>query len=191
MKTIVLICLVVIGTSPQAQTHEAQKSASKNADTIRGVDFSKAMNEIAVAEGADECAETDQPTPHIAQTDFGDLDGDGLEEAVVTAYSCLAGTGGVDLLAVFKLSGGTLKRVAMDFDLEKPLPPFKGRDVATGLRGHLGVKIRSGHLVLELPIYNPHDPNCCTSAGVRQFIFGWDGTKLALENVVDVPEAKH
>ena len=155
------------------------------------MDFGKAMNEIALAEDADECPETDQQTPHIAHTDFGDLDGDGLEEAVVTAYSCLAGTGGVDLLAVFKLSGGTLKRVHMDFDLKKPLPPFKGHDVATGLRGHLGVKIRSGHLVLELSIYNPPDPNCCPSAGIRQFILRWDGTKLALENVADFPEAKH
>jgi hypothetical protein len=191
VKTIALICLVVIGTSLQAQTHAAPKSASNKADAIRGMDFGKAMNEIALAQDADDCAETDQPTPHIAQTEFGDLDGDGIEEAVVTAYSCLAGTGGVDLMAVFKLSGGTLKRFPIDFDLEKPLPPFEGRDVSTGLRGHLGVKIRSGQLLLELPIYNPGDANCCPSGGLRQFILRWDGTKLALENVVDLPATDH
>ena len=154
------------------------------------MDFTKAMDEIALAEGYEDCAEPGCPTPQIAQTAFGDLDGCGLEEAVVTAYSCLAGTGGIDLLAVFKLSTGMLKRVPMDFDLGKPLPPFKGRDVATGLRGHLGVKISSGRLLLELPIYNPPDPNCCPSGGLRQFILGWDGTKLALENVIDFPKRK-
>jgi hypothetical protein len=60
----------------------------------------------------------------ISTKAFGDLDGDGREEAAVTAFSCQAGNGGPDLVAVFTLNpNGTLRELPIE--KRKWNEPFK------------------------------------------------------------------
>jgi hypothetical protein len=51
----------------------------------------------------------------ISTKAFGDLDGDGREQAAVTAFSRQAGNGGPDLVAVFTLNpNGTLRELPIE-----------------------------------------------------------------------------
>ena len=123
----------------------------------------------------------------ISTKAFGDLDGDGREEAAVTAFSCLAGNGGPDLIAVFTMSR---EGVVRELKVEPRTwnQPFKGRDVTVGLRGQMTVAIESGRMIEKFPIFKETDGGCCASGGIREFIYRWDGSQLVLDDVVDVPE---
>ena len=123
----------------------------------------------------------------ISTKAFGDLDGDGREDAAVTAFSCMAGNGGPDLTAVF-----TMKRdgIVRELPIEPRLwnQPFKGRDTTVGLRGQGTVAIENGRMIKKFPIFKETDPGCCATGGVREFVYRWDGHQLVLDDVVDVPE---
>jgi hypothetical protein len=121
----------------------------------------------------------------ISTIAFGDLDGDGREEAAVTAFSCQAGNGGPDLVAVFTLNpNGTLRELAIE--KRKWNEPFKGRDPSLGLRGQMTVAIENDRLIEKFPIFKETDPGCCASAGTRKFIYRWRSDRLVLEDVVDL-----
>jgi hypothetical protein len=116
---------------------------------------------------------------------YGDLDGDGREEAAVTAFSCLAGNGGPDLIAVFTLTPNS-KVEELPIEKRKWNEPFKGRDPSIGLRGQMTVAIENGRLIEKFPIFKETDPGCCASGGTREFIFGWKSDKLVLDDIVDL-----
>jgi hypothetical protein len=121
----------------------------------------------------------------ISSKAFGDLDGDGREEAAVTAFSCQAGNGGPDLIAVFTLNpNGTLRELPIE--KRKWNKPFKGRDPSLGLRGQMTVAIENARLIEKFPIFKETDPGCCASAGTRKFIYRWRSDRLAPEDVVDL-----
>jgi hypothetical protein len=121
----------------------------------------------------------------ISTKAFGDLDGDGREEAAVTALSCQAGNGGPDLVAVFTLNpNGTLRELPIE--KRKWNEPFKGRDPSLGLRGQMTVAIENDRLIEKFPIFKETDPGCCASAGTRKFIYRWRSDRLVLEDVVDL-----
>jgi len=116
---------------------------------------------------------------------YGDLDGDGREEAAVTAFSCQAGNGGPDLIAVFSLSPSGKVR-ELPIEKRKWNEPFKGRDPSVGLRGQMTVAIENGRLIEKFPIFKETDPGCCASAGTREFIYRWKPDQFVLENIVDL-----
>jgi hypothetical protein len=121
----------------------------------------------------------------ISTKAFGDLDGDGREEAAVTAFSCQAGNGGPDLVAVFTLNpNGTLRELPIE--KRKWKEPFKGRDPSLGLRGQMTVAIENDRFIEKFPIFKETDPGCCGSAGTRKFIYRWRSDTLVLEDIVDL-----
>lgn len=121
----------------------------------------------------------------LSSTAYGDLDGDGREEAAVTAFSCLAGNGGPDLIAVFTLTANG-KVEELPIERRKWTEPFKGRDPSLGLQGQMTVAIENGRLIEKFPIFKGTDPGCCASGGTREFIYRWKSDKLVLDDVVDV-----
>jgi len=121
----------------------------------------------------------------ISTKAFGDLDGDGREEAAVTAFSCQAGNGGPDLVAVFTLNPNGMVR-ELPIEKRKWNEPFKGRDPSLGLRGQMTVAIENDRLIEKFPIFKETDPGCCASAGTRKFIYRWRSDRLVLEDVVDL-----
>jgi hypothetical protein len=133
------------------------------------------------------CGEGQQPVSSIAPPEFGDLDGDGQEEAAIVGFSCLSGTGGPDFFGVLKLlPDGKIDVLPID----EPPKVFKGRNPLEGLRGHLQLRIKDGHLLEVFPVYNNGEPNCCAEGGERQFVYRWNGHKFVLDDVVDVPPEK-
>jgi hypothetical protein len=101
----------------------------------------------------DDCKNAPGTGIEISTKAFGDLDGDGREDAAVTALSsCQAGNGGPDLVAVFTLNpSGTLRE--LEIDKRKWNEPFKGRDPSLGLRGQMTVAIENDRLIEKFPIF--------------------------------------
>jgi uncharacterized protein YecT (DUF1311 family) len=77
----------------------------------------------------------------IDHLEYFDLTGDGKEEAIVVAFSCLTGTAGWDIKTVFT-------RDAAGKLIELPLPETNTRDLA-GLQGNIGsnLGVKNGLLV--------------------------------------------
>jgi hypothetical protein len=136
------------------------------------------------------CKESYRQEPvEISQTVFGDLDGDGADEAAVTAISCQAGNAGPDLFAVFKQTAdGEIHE--MPFEARKWIEPFKGRDPSIGLRSAPTIAIENGKLVKGFPIFRDKDGGCCATGGTRKFIYCWDGHQFVLDDIIDVPPDK-
>ncbi len=178
----------VLGSEPSPGTHKEQ--LDRSIEHRDRANLQAAMEQVFLrGTGAKTVEEACQGTPSRGmggQLVYGDLDGDGREEAAMTAYSCFAGTGGPDLFAVFKL-GADGKVNEMEFEPRKANEPFKGRDVTSGLRGKMSIAIEEGRLIEEFPVFKERDANCCASGSVRRFSYRWNGRKLALEDVIDLP----
>jgi hypothetical protein len=179
---------------PSNPSSSAKPKESSLDTSIRGADFEGLMQAQLVRrlngkETVEEaCAGRTQPV-EIEQTVFGDLDGDGKEEAAVTAISCQAGSAGPDLFAVFKRApSGEI--IEMPFEPREPNQLFNGRDPSVGLRGAPLISIENGKLVQSFGIFTDKDQGCCASGGTRKFIYRWDGHQFALDDVVDVPPEK-
>lgn len=133
----------------------------------------------------DACKDALQTGIEISTKAFGDLDGDGREEAAVTAFSCFAGNGGPDLIAVFTLNpNGPVRELPIE--KIKWNDPFKGHDPSSGLPGQMTVAIEHERLIEKFPIFKETDRECCASGGTREFIYKWKADKLILEDVVDL-----
>jgi hypothetical protein len=171
---------------------KAQSSTVGPDDSIRKEDFEDLMEapflrRVHATSMHDACEGALTKGIEISTMAFGDLDGDGREEAAVTAFSCLAGNGGPDLIAVFAVNP---EGVVRELKIEPRTwnQPFKGRNLTVGLRGQMTVAIESGRMIEKFPIFKETDGGCCASGGIREFIYRWDGSQLVLDDVVDVPE---
>jgi hypothetical protein len=140
-----------------------------------------------LADLATACGDGEKPLQSLAPVLYGDLDGDGLEEAVVEGWSCLSGNGGADFRGVLKLMpDGDLVVLPIE-----PMPNvFKGRNPYADLRGHMVIEIKDGRLHETYAIYTGAEANCCPEGGERRFIYRWDGHRFALDDIIDVPPLK-
>jgi hypothetical protein len=144
-------------------------------------DFNPDLADLATA-----CGDGQEPVTSIAPPQYGDLDGDGEEEAAIIGFSCLSGTAGADFWGVLKLlPGGKLTILP----IEEPPNTYKGRNPFAGLRGHLQLTIKDGRLIELFPIYSGGEANCCPEGGERNFIFRWNGHKFVIDDIIDVPHA--
>ena len=179
---------VVMPSSPTPATSPSAKSAK----TIHDVDvedfvtnhYSELDPELENLK--DGCGEGQDPIRSV-EIQYGDLDGDGQEEAIYQGFTCMSGSGGVDYLGVVKLQpNGKLT----DLPIAKIPDSFKGRDPFEGLRGHIRLGIEGGHLVEQYPVYKGDECEACSEGGERKFVFRWDGHQLVLDNIVDTPPEK-
>jgi hypothetical protein len=187
---------VELNFSPSPNAHgvsaEAVVKAPKN---IHDVDVEKFLRtryvevDPSLQRLEEECPPQGLPRIHSVRIQYGDLDGDGQDEAVYEGFTCMSGTAGIDFFGVLKLKSDG-KLIALPIEGERK--QFKGRtDLYQGLRGHLRLKIKNGRLVQVYPVYeNEEDCNACSEGGERQFIYRWDGQQFALDDIIDVPPQK-
>lgn len=148
-------------TSP-ATTGESTAGATPTAaPDIRQVDFSKHPVMERYLNGAG--GEID-PTAII----YGDLTGDGVEEAVVPVGS--GGEGGNIAIFVFGYGAGGLAA------LIRMLP--QGSSIQA--------EIEDGQVVTTEPVFGASDPLCCPSE-LRKNTYGWNGTDMAQTGSETVP----
>ncbi len=115
---------------------------------------------------------------------YGDVTGDGNEEASVMARSCVSGTGGPDILRVYTMNatGTPVELTVGDNNLQ-----FQGKDYGIGFGGHMHFRIMKGKFIEEWPLYQKGDANCCPSGGMRSAEFQWNGIKLVIQRIYDTP----
>jgi hypothetical protein len=137
---------------------------------------------LNVEEASEICGHPLVASLHV---EFAELDDKPGEEAVVEAASCFAGTGGIDLPAVFTLrDGGAL----VELSVQRPgYESEAGRPLWVNLRGKMDLAVEGGALVEFYPIYADGDANCCPTAGQRKFVYRWDGETFVLREVRDLP----
>ncbi len=186
--------LTLPATTSQAPTpRNAGKTETTGAGKgIRGVDLEKFLSTHYGEVNAEldletACGEGQKPIQSVAPAIYGDLDGDGQEEAAFVAFTCLSGSGGADLFGVLKMTpDGKLAALPIE-----PMPKvFKGKNTYEALRGHMNLEIKDGRLVETYPIYEGGEANCCPKGGERRFIYRWDGHQFVHDDMIDVPAAK-
>lgn len=189
---LVASCLVFPAQSPQTSAPPAavQVGNAEPDPAIRREDLEDEMTvsflrSVHATNLHDACENALGTRIEISSKAYGDLDGDGREEAVVAAFSCLAGNRGPDLIAVFALTPNG-KVQELPIEPRKWNQPFKGRDPSLGLRGQMGVAIENGRLIEKFPIFKDTDPDCCASGGTREFIYRWRSDRLVLDDIVDL-----
>ena len=134
----------------------------------------------------DECPEGEDPIRSV-DIQYGDVDGDGQEEALFQRYTCMAGTSGVDYSGIVKLQANG-KLVGLPI---APAPDtFKGRKPFEGLRGHVRLDIEDGRFVEIYPVYKADECEACSEGGQRKFVFRWGGHQFILDDIMDIPSDK-
>jgi hypothetical protein len=160
---------------------------------IRNADFDEPMTAVLAKDlggrGAMEaaCKDSLRDKPvEIEDTVFGDLDGDGYDEAAVTAFSCQVGQAGPDLFAVFKqLKSGDI--IELPLEKLKDGAKFKGKDLPQNLRGPWRIEIDKGRLIVRYLFWAPDAPKCGGADCTSNFVYHWDGQKLALTEITQSP----
>jgi hypothetical protein len=137
----------------------------------------------------EECGVQGLPHIHDLEIQYGDLDGDGQDEAVYEGLTCMSGTAGIDFAGVLKMKPGG-KIVPLPIEGERK--EFKGRgNLYEDLRGHMRLQIKNGRLLEVFPVYTKEDGcNACSSGGTREFVYRWDGHQFVLDDIIDVPPEK-
>ncbi len=185
------IAISLIAGCAQSNNQSQTKTVSGNAGGIRNIHFEDVLNADVSISHPEDCPPGAKPVRIVSgSVQYGDLDGDGLEEAVIDAFSCDSGTAGADIFAVFKMTK-TGQLIQMPFNengqlrIAKTAIP-KGMDIA----GHIYHRIRNGKLIELMPFYRNSDPNCCPSTGKRfEISFRWDGNMFVQENTKIVPDS--
>ncbi|HXY23048.1 MAG TPA: hypothetical protein VEI73_00225 [Candidatus Acidoferrum sp.] len=180
---------------PPLQKHVAEVRAEEKheREAIRDADFEELMAGVLAKQLGGEqamkeaCAAAEREEPvEIEKTVFGDLDGDGIEEAVVTAFSCQSGQSPPDMFAVFKRqASGDVAELKVEDTQESP--KFKDSKLSKDLRGPWSVEIDKGRLVVRYLNWAPDAPKCGESDCTTDFVYQWDGQKLALIDITQSP----
>ncbi len=160
---------------------------------IRNADFDEPMTAVLAKDlGGREameaaCKVSMRSDPvEIEDTVFGDVDGDGYDEAAVTAFSCQAGQAGPDLFAVFKqLKSGDI--IELPLEKIKDGAKINGKDVPQNLRGPWRVEIDKGRLIVRYLFWDPDAPKRGDADCTSNFVYHWDGQKLALADITQSP----
>ncbi len=132
----------------------------------------------------EECGEGQDPIRGV-DIQYGDVDGDGQDEALFQGFTCMSGTAGVDYSGIVKLQpNGKL----VGLPIGQIPNTFKGRKPFEGLRGHVRWDIENGRFVETYPVYKSDDEcEACSSGGQRKFVFRWNGHKFVLDDIISVP----
>jgi hypothetical protein len=157
-------CPKVLSSAEIEQWIERDEEFAKHA--LREADFNEPMTAVLAKQlGGVEamkaaCKNSLRDTPvEIEATVFGDLDGDGIDEAAVTAFSCQAGQAGPDLFAVFKqLKSGDI--IELPLERLKDGTKFKGKDLPQNLRGPWRIEIDKRSLIVRYLFWGPDAPKC-------------------------------
>ena len=131
---------------------------------IEGIDFKAILTASAEQES---CG---PESLDLRTVSYGDVTGDGDEEAVVEYWNCNNGTGGGNSEVYTLTAQGKLANITPE--LSGPM---------SGFGGHGYYSITAGNLLFSYPIYNEGDPNADPTGGENITTFKWNGEKFVVE----------
>jgi hypothetical protein len=158
----------------QIKNNEKGELNQKIIKTIRDVDLRNYLTTV-YNEASTLCGAGQEPI-QIGYIKYADLDSDGKEEAIVRASSCLTGTAGPDINAVYRLLP-TEKVVEIKINRNKYLDSWKD----------YGLTAKDGKLLETLPIYADNDANCCPSKGTREITYKFVNGEFFVDKVTELP----
>jgi hypothetical protein len=156
---------------------EVKTAKKRGRESMRDADFEELMTSVLSKRLGGEqamkaaCEDSGKQGPvEVEDRIFGDLDGDGYEDAAVTAFSCQAGQSPPDLLAVFKQTDSA-NIVELPLDDMGNASKFAGEDILDNLRGPWRIEIDKGELVVRYLIWAPDAPKCGDADCTTDFIY--------------------
>ncbi len=192
---IILIVLVVVlagalgyvvlfkkSASPQNTT--TSTTAEAQSKTIEKMDFKKYLvqkYESVNPQLGDSC---EAGSTNVQDVFYGDLTGDGVEEAVVNYRTCQDGTGGGNSEVYTIDSKGDLVNITPD---STKLAQADYKKFYNGFAGHGSFGIDKPKLIFSFPVYKSDDPNCCPTGGKSTITFNWDGSKFVYNEIATDP----
>lgn len=116
----------------------------------------------------------------IIRVSYGDVTGDGVEEAIVDWSDCRNGTGGAtsEVYMIDRL--GNVKNITPD---STALSTAEQAHFLKGFGGHGYYRIDGSNLTFEFPVYKKGDGECCPSGGFTTDTFRWDGSRFLFDKV--------
>lgn len=152
-----------------AFAHSAGQSAVNRG--IRGVNLKDAAYRDAAREmheywGNDDWVQESNIEGFQVRPAFGDLTGDGVEEAAVQVYYGMGGSGSFTGVFVYSLDNRTLKRIAT----------VKGGDRSEG--GIKSARIAGKQLIVESYMPDPQSPCMACYGGILMTRYEWLGGHL-------------
>ncbi|HYL65162.1 MAG TPA: lysozyme inhibitor LprI family protein [Candidatus Methylomirabilis sp.] len=159
------------GIVPHVQQQESAKKITEE-------EIKRAINSQS---DVNECESLDQI--HVDHLEYHDFIGDGQQEAVVVASTCMTGTAGPDIHAVYKrdADGKVVELPFLDAKGDPPLPA--GKDWRAWIFGNAnyGLTVENGELVARWSDTSDRD-----SPAVAWY--KWDGKKFVMDHMkVDGP----
>lgn len=119
------------------------------------------------------------PLIRLLSVGYGKLTGDGAEQAVVEASTCMMGNGGADIVEVFRLQrGGRLASLALDDSTQ-------ASDLYAGQRRTPRLEVRDGKLVRWFVIDGGESS---AKALRREITYRWAGDRFVAAEVNDVAQ---
>lgn len=121
---------------------------------------------------------------------YADITGDGNEEVLVNAWSCMAGNSGPDISRVYTLSASSsTAELVVDESVR-----FNGKnysltntvDDKDGYIGYCGREIQNNKLILLC--MRTTEKGRTEDVGKRIFEYSWDGVKFIVSHVRDLPQ---
>ena len=154
---------------------------AENAKSIRDIDLKAyIIKRDNLVEGCKELyGYIDEGPIHFWEVEFADLDGDGTEEAVVEAATCVMGTGGSDIVEVLKLlPSGEWKQLDVTHEGYREPQQYDGMGSTPRL------DIKDGKLISWYVIHakNPGKPK---RGWTKTLIYRWEKNRFVVDRVTE------
>lgn len=165
----------------QVVKSEVTSSTPPNANTIqsiRSADLKEFL--VSVLSLKEKCQDIEGSLLQIGNVEYGDLNGDGNEDAIINARSCYAGTGGYDVLNILTISSQG-KIIELPWDT----PRIGNADEKIKRKASLGIQNKK--LIYRVPVYRDEDANCCPSGGTVTIFYEWRNNKFGVERIENPP----
>ncbi len=118
---------------------------------------------------------------HFWEVEYADLDGDGSEEAVIEAATCVMGTGGCDVVEVLKLlPNSELQVLEVTHEGYSEPPEYDG----TGSTPRMDVK--DGQLVSWYVIH-AKTPGKPKRGWTKTLLYRWKDNRFVVDRVMETP----
>ncbi|MES2213525.1 MAG: hypothetical protein V4473_01630 [Patescibacteria group bacterium] len=183
IAVIIVIILILVGVG---SVYWSTQTSSRSIEKINFIPYLAQKYETpSSANAGDPCVagSTQRVFDTTENADaYGDVTGDGIEEAVIDYRTCNNGTGGGESEVYTLDKAGNLVNITPN---STKLSMSDYEKILEGTRGHGYFDIKDSKLILTYPLYVDGDSNASPSGGTRTITFDWDGNTFVYGKVSD------
>ena len=187
-RDIIWVLIIVVALAGAIGYFTLIPATQTQSKAIEKIDFKKFLilkyeSTAVQPKGGDLC---EPGSTELKNVSYGDLTGDGAEDAVINYRTCWNGTGG-DNSEVYTFDD---KKNLVDITPDSTkLSASDSKKFFDGFAGHGYFGIDKTKLIFFFPVYKDGDPNCCPTGGKTTITFKWSGSKFIYDKVTTDPSA--